>query len=516
MSNKQHNLWALTASMLLFFAMWCILFPHYRYILDSDAVGYLTIAKRVPGGWHNSINGLWSPLNSWLISIFYHFNIWDGCNNLNIQLFNAALAFNAFFAGAIIILTYYLLQRFVFNNFYKNTMLLTMPFVLVYFSYMQVFADVLQIDLLLIYLLIVTHQSFFKRWWHYILIAIIIALAHLSKAYSLPFFILHFMAIHLWHYKNTKQFNIAKMAISIILVMLLLLPWALQLQQKYSTFTYMGNAGKLNMSWNLIAGKTFNDSIKLLIPPALHDSPCFWEDPYLSQGSLHTPFENANMFLHWIARIGHTCITAVVCCNEISFLIIPIILLGIFFYFKTNNKLNAIVFAGIIMPLGFLTMHIETRYIWLLTFLIIIIGGVLLQKFETKFLQKLATVIFALSLLIFPFYNMEILYKKGKTNFEIAKLMLAKKIDSQSFTSNSYNSGNMWVMAYLSNNQFYTIEKSNYTQQELEKELLRYGIKYYLHTNENNCLPFTIISSNINYQTVFQTNEYTMYKLEKK
>jgi hypothetical protein len=508
MNKKQHNLLTLSASMILFFVLWCVLFPHYRYILDNDAVGYLTISKRVASGdWYNSINGLWSPLSSWILVPF----IQNNCN-----AFNTALAINAFCAASIIVLTYFLLQRFVSNNFYKNIMLLALPFILVYFSYMQVFADVLQIDLLLIYLLIVTHNNFFKHWWRYIMVAFIIALAHLSKAYSLAFFVLHFATIHVWHFKNTKQFNLVKVGLTLGLVLLLLLPWALQLKHKYGTFTYMGNAGKLNMSWNLIAGKNFKDSILLLIPPTYQDSPCFWEDPFASQGILHTPFESSNMLLHWIARIGHTCITAIVCANEISFLLIPILILALFYFLKTNNKINIITLAGIILPLGYLSMHIETRYIWLLTFLIIIIGGVLVQKILNTIIQKVLSIIFALSLVIFPFYNMEILYNKGQGNFKMAHNLNNLKLNNISFTSNSISAGNMWVIAYLTDNKFYTIEKTNYAQLELEQEFKRYKVQYYLQTNENNCLNNTIISNEYEYKKIFFNNEYSLYQLIEK
>ena len=61
----------LAISLAIYILLWNLAFPYFQYLMDADAVGYLTVADRVANNdWHRSINGLWSPLNSWLLVPF--------------------------------------------------------------------------------------------------------------------------------------------------------------------------------------------------------------------------------------------------------------------------------------------------------------------------------------------------------------------------------------------------------------------------------------------------------------
>ena len=65
----RHRLAAAIGIFILFFLL---LYPFYKYIFDLDAIGYLMVTKRwASGDFHNAINGMWSPLHSWLIVPFY-------------------------------------------------------------------------------------------------------------------------------------------------------------------------------------------------------------------------------------------------------------------------------------------------------------------------------------------------------------------------------------------------------------------------------------------------------------
>lgn len=104
-----------TASQLLFtfssyFILWILLQPYLGYLLDSDCVAYLTIAERVAkGDYFRSINGLWSPLNSWMLAPFiqHGYDAWA-----------SAKALNCFFGGAILVAFHHLLLRFEVSKKY--------------------------------------------------------------------------------------------------------------------------------------------------------------------------------------------------------------------------------------------------------------------------------------------------------------------------------------------------------------------------------------------------------------
>jgi hypothetical protein len=494
----------LAISLAIYILLWNLAFPYFQYLMDADAVGYLTVADRVANNdWHRSINGLWSPLNSWLLVPFIKKGM-DG--------FTVALKMNALFGGILIVLIEQFLNRFIAHSFFKKTVLLFLPIVAVYYSYFQVFGDLLQLLFVLVYLLIATSENFFGNLFKYILCGVMMALAYYAKAYSLPFFILHFTAIHTWHWWQTKQLYLAKNIMAIGTCILCILPWALQLKSKYGAFSLMGNAGKLNMSWYLLSHKSFNPEIKILVPPTYTNSPSYWEDPYFSQGAFHSPTESMALFARWIARIAHTCLQSIGCMNEISCFVVPLLLIGILVMLRKKNisTFDAFILAIALVPLGYLTMHIETRYIWLMLIGTIVFAGIWVQKLAYTWQQKIATIVFCISIIAYPIYNLEAWRDKGKQNFQIANQLKTLGIAGKKIISNSRDAGNLWVVNYISNNQFYSIEQYDFTTEELSQEIKRYGIEYYIRLKSNGELAGANFTTN---QIVYENGDFEVVRL---
>ena len=58
-------------SLAIYISLFFILFPGYRYIIDPDSTGYFSVAEQLAkGDFHNSINGIWGPLGSWILTPF--------------------------------------------------------------------------------------------------------------------------------------------------------------------------------------------------------------------------------------------------------------------------------------------------------------------------------------------------------------------------------------------------------------------------------------------------------------
>jgi hypothetical protein len=512
----------------MYFLLCVLLHPYYGNILDADAIGYLSIAERVANAdWFRSINGLWSPLNSWLLVPFIQKG-YDG--------FLIAKIINFILGGILIIQTYFLCHKYIRNIFYINCVLFILPFVIVYYAYLQVFADMLQLVFILFYLQICIAENYFSSYKKIITAATLMSLAYYSKAYSLPFYFLHTLAISIWikygasiiEFFGTKYTitlpikpaiekltkNKWKPIVGIFTFILLIAPWVYQLHTKYDGISLTGNSGKLNMSWNLIAHKEFKEDIKILIPPTYNNSVSFWEDPYPSQAKLHTPFESVSMFLQWIFRIGHTIIKAIICTSEISAFCLAILLFSIwYFYFKNpKREMQLLVITAFILPLGYLSMHIETRYIWLLTFILIILTGSLLDEIKSNFLKNICTIIFCVSLIIYPLFHLEIMHNKGKDNFEMASALNKANIHGK-FITNNNDAGKQWAIAYLSKNKNYTIENYSFTSMELENEIKRYGIEYYWHYSQNSNAFAPIFNGSIKMLKVLEQGNYQVYKL---
>ncbi len=464
--------------------LWFALHPAMAYLLDSDAVSYLTIAHRVANGdWLNSVNGLWSPLNSWLLVPFI---------KMGFDSWFVAKVWNFFFGGVVLIQAYYLFERLHFQKWIQTVFTSVLIFVICYFAYFQMFGDVLQLIFALAYVHLFVQKDFVLSKKKVILAALIMALGFYAKSYSLIFFVVHFTAICflLWiKYKEKRSLIVANYILGVLISILVVLPWSFQMQKKYDEFSLTGFAGKLNISWYINSGRTFKDDIKLMIPPALDDSPSFWEDPYLSAGELSTPFSSFHHFKRWVMRFVHTTLVSLLCFSEISLFFIPIVFIYLYGLFRRKEldvlKLKLLL-ALFILPLGYLAMHIETRYVWLNTFLIIVLGIYLIHELEwSQTRKKVALFVFAASFLLSPLYYFTQLNGKNKELFELASTFKQNEISGK-IVSNIHDEGSFWVVSYLSGLNNYTIEDGDFTLDQLIEEMKRYGIKYYWHTPSRN------------------------------
>lgn len=516
--NRFANIFPLIVALIVYVAGWTVMHPYLGYLLDSDGVAYLTIARRVNDHFMQSVNGLWSPLNSWLVAAFLRkgYDAWA-----------TAKVMNACFGGIVIILVDGLFRRFSFHRLAHWSALIAVALMMVHHVYLQMFGDVLQLIFILVYLHLVWSDRFAYHRLTPWLCGLVMGIGFYAKSYTLWFFVLHFLLLHAW-WLYRKKINrpraIFRVVAGIVMVVLVVLPWSVLLHQKYKQWAISGMAGKLNMSWNINSGKTFTKDITLLIPPPYRDSPSFWEDPITSQGQLSTPFSSARHFIRWGARVVHTCLSAVNCFNEISCLSIGILLLSVFFFLirkpsgmeddRAHDRLSTLVITILVLPAGYLMMHIETRYIWLESFLLLIAGVALLDHTKhviPTYAFNMSVIVLSASFVVFPLTDTENLRYKNKDLFDTAAYMKANHIEG-SFTSNEPDAGRMWVIAYLSGLTFYTIERSDYTLDELVGEMKRYKVDYYVYASENNQLLLETGSSF--FRHVFKGPNFDLYKFD--
>ncbi len=468
----------LPIALLLYCILWSVVHPLYTYLLDSDATAYLTIAERMARGEYlQSINGLWSPLNCWLMVPFL---------KLGANAWLVAKGLNAFFAAVLLAQAFYLFKKLKFNSFALRVLTFTLVPILVMYAYYQIFGDVLQLIFALAYVHLFITKDFLLQRKYVLLAAIIMGVGFYAKAYSFIFFGAHFTIIAFIAWRKSTALRkevLVNYVLGIVTIVAVVLPWSFQLEKKYGAFSLTGHAGKLNMSWYINSGKTFKPEIDLLIPPPYDDSPSFWEDPYVSQGQLSTPLSSGHHFYRWVLRVGHTCIMALKCVTQISLGFILIVLLLLYSFYKRNDipePYLSILLALIILPLGYLAMHIETRYIWLSTFLLMPLGMYLINTKVVLEKRPLFILLFAFSFLPFLIKDYVQLAGKNKELFEMAEELKANDISGK-IATNINDEGSFWVVSYLAGLNNYTIEQSDYSLQELANEMKRYDVKHYIH-----------------------------------
>lgn len=500
--------------LLIYVALWYIIHPILGYMLDSDGVAYLTIARRVAeGDYLRSINGLWSPLNSWLLVPFIQ---------KGYEAFIISKYLNLLIGAILIVQSYLLFKRFSSSFFYISLFSACLAVAMVYFTFFQLYGDLLQIIFVLAYLHILLFKIKASPMLYSMICGIIMGLGFYAKAYSFPFFVLHFSVIHFYWYlvgTENKTRIVKNIILGTLTTILVVLPWTLALHKKYDVWSITGLAGKLNMSWNINSAKTFQDSIQLLIPPTYDDSPSFWEDPYLSQGELSNPLSSSTHFIKWGARVVHTVLVYTQCMNEISPFGLAILFIAVWYFFFRNinidedsSLIHVIILTALLLPVGFLAMHIETRYIWLNVILLMLITIKLLEKSSWKrsVLKNIAVVIVALSFITYPIYAVEQLKYKNKDLFDMAATFREFGIKGR-FTSNISEEGRMWVVAYLTHNSYYTIERTEFSEKELLKEMKKYQVDYFVL--EINKLTQSLNLSPDRWEKIIDSNQIQVYKL---
>ncbi len=496
----RQQFFTITLSMLLYFLLWQNLYPIYQHYLDADATGYLAIAQRVAAGdWFKSINGLWSPLNCWILVPF----IQKGHT-----AFTVAQHLNVFFGATAMMLTFLFVFKFTLHKWYSFALSICLPIAFVYYQFLQIFGDVLQLNFVLLYLLICSRKNYLHSLPLHLLAGVIMSIAFYAKAYALPLFILHTIVLHGWHFWQTKKGYLLNTVAGIAICLLCILPWSLQLSKKYNHFTIMGTSGSMNMSWYLNSHKSFSKDITYLIPPTYNNSISFWEDPYFSQSALSGPFDSSSLFVKWIARIIYTCFQCLQCITELHFMGLAFLLIGIYFLAKKKCTTEQIplLLAGILLPLGYINMHVETRFLLLQIPAIACIAGISLGYFTVKW-QKIIAIIFAIGFMAMPILQLKAIAFKGKDNFEIAQQLKALGISKNKISSNHSKPGELWSTCYQSNNYFYTIENFSYTNQQLLQELKRYKIEYFINVSSPKKLDylgtgFTEVFDNGTYQII--------------
>jgi hypothetical protein len=497
---------------LIFLVGWKLMYPWLGYMLDSDAVGYLTVAERIAKGeYFTSINSLWSPLNSWLLLVQRH----DGMN-----LFYRAQVWNVIFGVILLWQTWLLMLYFKVDNFLLIVSQLVLSGIMVYFVYYQVFADLLQCVFVATYLLWVLYRQLKPSLVTALVAGLIIGIGFYGKAYTWFFLVFHFLTWQFWLYKFYHQSikkSIANAVLCLMMSLFVMSPWIYAIRLKFGVWSLTGLSGKMNMSWYINSGKSFKDSIQLLIPPTYSNSPSFWEDPYWSQHILTGPFSSISAFFHWIARIFHTVLNAVSCYSELSIFALVLIGWGLYFFLITNkNKIEYqseqfILLALIILPLGYLTMHVETRYLWLSIFLLPVIFNHFLRIFLKQH-TKVFTIVWCFSFLVFPIMQIEQLRGKNKDLFDEANQWRAWQFKQERFTSSAQDEGRMWVISYLTQSMYYTIESPSFTENELISEMKRYNIKWYLQ-EKGKCTDGFYFNGNIQWKKSFETTRFVAYEL---
>jgi hypothetical protein len=470
------NQFRFLAAAVLFLLLFIILYPLYQYIFDLDAIGYMMVTKRLANGdYYNAINGMWSPLHSWLIVPFYKMGV------------NEIMAFkgsNAVISLAVLASLNRLMKKILIPDNFKTVIIFICVPILLWYSYFQIAADILVCLPLLWYINIICEEDFFEKKTAQVLCAVVGSVAYLSKSYLFPYFILHFSLVQLYLYRNSASVNRKKILRQNLLTglgifVVLCSGWIAALSFKFHKFT-IGFAGEYNHKLSTLSRPAEK---VILVPPFLPGSPHVWEDiSYADLGSYNT-LSPLQLILKQVRVILFQFMEMLKNFNELSVFALAIILASFIYLNRNKNHVLSIFLLTIItLPMGYLLMHIETRYLWVNAFLLIIGGTFLLNKLLSQFeivkpVRLICWFCFYASFLIYPVDGLKDAVGRHKEVFVLADEV--KKLNLKgSFASNDVKDV-MGRMAYLTSNTYLTQYDFRYTQQEFIRDMKEKNVDYY-------------------------------------
>jgi hypothetical protein len=256
-------------------------------------------------------------------------------------------------------------------------------------------------------------------------------------------------------------------------------------------FWSLSKSGALNTSWTLVGHKTLRTDIHALIPPPYSNSPYTWEDPFLAEGKLHSRFESFAMMKSQAGHSIQAVLQGIEAAGQISaFLLLIFLATGCAMILRRgdfSSKEKVLFAAAAIMPLGYLLLHFEARYIWLLLPLGMLFGARWLQGLAPFFraqkrIFSIAAWLFAASFVAYPLYDMKALFRVGEDTYQLAQQMRTLNLRG-SFTSNEHPS-RAGLLAYWLECNYYTPASANLGHDEVLADMRRYRVQYYFQVRD--------------------------------
>jgi hypothetical protein len=506
--HKFKSSFAFLLIVLVSYSVFLLNFHHYER-LTGDAALYLGIAEKyVSGDFGNAINGYWGPLLSWLLIPFLFLG--------STHLF-AINALNWIFGFLTIVGVWRLSYKFEMDDRIRSLILIPLLPILLFISLIQPM-DFLLLCILIYYLNIIFRKDYPDRLFNALLCGVLGAFAYFSKPYGLPFFISHFLLINTCHYfrnssKEHKKNVLRNVLAGFVLFSLLSGIWIALISNKYGhiTFSNMGRGVFASLGPGSVHG-TLEKGDPIIIDgffePPNETAFVIYEDPSYARKKTWSPLESRSSFKHFTSNFIENIFEGLRIYESYSRLSIAIVIAYILLIFvQPFNKL--LTRSDLLYPLltillytgGYMPFHFESRYLWIINILLLLMGGnVLTELFKYEFFKKnllknILAFIFIVSFVLTPikstiYIGKNDINKKMSTlgaelnkRYDIHGNIASNRQKMQVAIHDSWH--NTYRLAYWLNSRYYGQARENISDEDLEKELKTYDIDYYFFWNES-------------------------------
>ncbi len=467
-----------TTAILLYIVAAFLLLPFYIWNLKPDSIAYLSIAEKyLAGNFNDAVNGYWGPLFSWILIVPIYLEV-------------NPLAATKLVSILLSIILFFIVRRSVKYYDIDVQLLEKLYFfiipVFLYFTYWVVTPDFLIAVCILIYLNILFKEGYQDKILYGAFAGITGSMIYLSKTYGFIFFLIHFTVFSfLFLYTKPKQNRIRiirNYVVGLLCFAFLSGIWIYIISNKYEELTY-GTSGRYNVS--LFGPETQGKQFGLDLgfnPPPNETAVSSWEDASYLEVKEWSPLNSVADFIYMIKLASKNTAEFLLFITAFS----PLFLILLIVNFK-RIRVKEISFYSlltiILYSFGYIAINLETRYIWIVYILVLILSSMFFTQVTERFKfisnrKYLFQIIFLISLLLFPLYALQRPFKKYNELFSMSETLnknynIAGNVASDtSWTETNY-------LAYILDLRYYNEAKDNWTEEELIKNLKQYEIDYY-------------------------------------
>lgn len=467
------------------------LFPFFRYNLTPDATAYIGLARNIArGDFAHAFNGHWSPLLSWLLAPLLATGLEPF---IAFRLLMLVLGAYAILAGARLV------RCFDLQPATAALALAVLAVMALSFALLLCTPDLLLAALLVHYLGIVLDPRRAERPWAGAAAGIVGGFAYLAKSYGLPFFAVHFTVVSAWRWfaaRGARRRAVAYALAGYLAFAAIAAPWAAVLSARYGHFT-TGTAARYNISLVSPTGRCIQPMANLgFLPPPDDTALSVWQDPSVMPVFDWNPFGSRADVLYLAGRVALNTLSFLRTATKWSVFALPVLVGYLVLAVLALARRPArhvpaqVLFTAALYTGGYLPLLIESRYLWLVSVLLLFMGAECLDalsRHRSRAVRAALAALLAASFLVAPVANVAADVNKGRDVAEAARALKARNVGGRIASHNNWLDS--LYLCYHLDAKYYGFPAPGDTSEMIETELQRLGMEYYLFWDDNDPTP---------------------------